>query len=310
MTASEVAAPGGTGTAGKARPLPFDTSVANQARVYDYLLGGKDNYAADRAAAEAVLKIAPNTRFTARANRAFLARAVRYLVREAGIRQFLDTGTGIPTSGNVHEVAQAIAPDTRVVYVDYDPIVLAHARALLNSHDAGATDYIDSDLRDTDAILSHAGRLLDLTRPAAVTLVSILHAIPDADDPYAIVARLMSALPSGSYLAVSHMASDILDESTQQGLEGATGRLIQQQLTYRSREQVARFFEGTQIVEPGIVRVEQWHPAPGAAYAGKSFLWSGVGRKLLFLGAEHQAPRPWQVRRAAERARQCRRRSR
>jgi hypothetical protein len=166
------------------------------------------------------------------------------------------------------------------VYVDYDPIVLAHARALLNSHHAGATDYIDSDLRDTDAILGHASRLLDLTRPVAVTLISILHAIPDADDPHSIVAKLMSALPSGSCLAVSHMASDILDESTQQGLEGATGRLIQQQLTYRSREQVARFFEGLQIVEPGLVRVEEWHPEPGTDDEGKSFLWSAVGRKL------------------------------
>jgi hypothetical protein len=284
MTADEAPAHG------KARQLPFDTTVANQARVYDYLLGGRDNYAADRAAAAAVLQIAPNTRFTARANRAFLTRAVRYLTRDAGVRQFLDVGTGIPTAGNVHEIAQAIAPETRVVYVDYDPIVLAHARALLNSHGAGATDYVDADLRDIDAILGHAGRLLDLTRPVAVTLISILHAIPDADDPYSIVAKLMSAMPPGSYLAVSHMASDILDESTQQGLEGATGRLIQQQLTYRSREQVARFFEGVQIVEPGLVRVEEWHPEPGAGDAGKSFLWSAVGRKPLFPGDARQFP--------------------
>src|SRR5215470_13587542 len=144
MTSEEPAAPHGGAT--KAGPPPFDTSVANQARVYDYLLGGKDNYAADRAAAEAVLKVAPETVFTARANRAFLGRVVRYLTGQEGIRQFLDIGTGIPTAGNTHQVAQAIAPETRVVYVDYDPIVLAHARALLTGSGAGATEYIDADV--------------------------------------------------------------------------------------------------------------------------------------------------------------------
>ena len=171
-----------------ARLHSFDTSVAHQARMYDYLLGGKDNYAADRAAIEATLKVYPEMAFTARANRAFLGRAVRYLAGEAGIRQFLDIGTGIPTAGNTHQVAQAIAPESRVVYVDYDPIVLAHARALLTSHEAGATEYIDADLRDTATILAQAAKLLDFTRPVAVTLLAILHAIPDADDPHAIVA--------------------------------------------------------------------------------------------------------------------------
>src|ERR1700728_2896099 len=143
-------------TAGTAGRPPFDTSVANQARIYDYLLGGKDNYAADRAAVDAVLKVAPELGFTARANRAFLGRVVRYLAAEAGIRQFLDIGTGIPTAGNTHQVAQAVAPESRVVYVDYDPVVLAHARALLTSHKAGATECVDADLRDTLAILGHA----------------------------------------------------------------------------------------------------------------------------------------------------------
>jgi hypothetical protein len=265
--------------ASKARPLPFDTSVANQARVYDYLLGGKDNYAADRAAAEAVLKIAPETIFTARANRAFLGRVVRYLAGEAGMRQFLDIGTGIPTSGNTHQVAQEIAPHTRVVYVDYDPIVLAHARALLTSNETGATEYINADLRDTGTILSQARQLLDLSKPVAITLISIMHAIPDSDDPHGIVARLLDAVPSGSYVAFSHMASDILDDSTQQGLENVTGRLIQQQLTYRSREQVAQFFEGTDLVAPGLVRVEEWRPDGQTDDANRSFLWCGVGRK-------------------------------
>jgi hypothetical protein len=278
MTSDEPAAPGG-GTASKARPLPFDTNAANQARVYDYLLGGKDNYEADRAAAEAVLKIAPETVFTARANRAFLGRAVRYLVNQAGMRQFLDIGTGIPTAGNTHQVAQEIAPQTRVVYVDYDPIVLAHARALLDSHEAGATEYIEADLRDTGTILSQARQLLDFSKPVAITMVSILHAIPDADDPHAIVARLLDAVPSGSHIALSHMASDILDDSTQHGLENATGRLIQQQLTYRSRDQVARFFDGTELIAPGLVRVEEWQPDSATGATDRSFLWCGVGRK-------------------------------
>src|ERR1700753_2374718 len=159
--------------------LAFDTSVAHRPRSYDYLLGGKDNYAADRAASEAVLSIYPEMAFNARANRAFLGRVVRYLAGEAGIRQFLDIGTGIPTAGNTHQVAQEIAPASRIVYVDYDPIVLAHARALLISHEAGATDYIDADLRDTDAILDQASELLDFGTPVAVTLIAILHAIPE-----------------------------------------------------------------------------------------------------------------------------------
>jgi hypothetical protein len=277
MTSDQPAAPGGT--ASNAEPLPFDTSVANQARVYDYLLGGKDNYAADRAAAEAVLKVAPETVFTARANRAFLGRVVRYLAGPADMRQFLDIGTGIPTSGNTHQVAQEIAPQTRVVYVDYDPIVLAYARALLTSDETGTTEYIDADLRDTDTILSQARKLLDFSKPVAITLVSIMHAIPDSDDPHGIVARLLDAVPSGSYVALSHMASDILDDHTQQGLENVTGRLIQQQLTYRSRDQVARFFEGTDLVAPGLVRVEEWQPDGEAGDASRSFLWCGVGRK-------------------------------
>src|ERR1700757_2905232 len=202
------------GGPGKPGPLPFDTSKAHQARVYDYLLGGKDNYAADRAATEAWLKVDPGMAFAARANRAVLGRAVRYLAEEAGIRQFLDIGTGIPTAGNTHQVAQAIAPESRVVYVDYDPIVLAHARALLTSGEAGATAYIDADLRDTGTILTQAAELLDFTKPVAVTLIAILHAIPDSDDPHAIVARLMDAVPSGSYLAVSHLGPEFLSPDT------------------------------------------------------------------------------------------------
>ncbi|MGH3250378.1 MAG: SAM-dependent methyltransferase [Trebonia sp.] len=279
MTSDQAPEPNAAAASGRAAPLPFDTSVANQARVYDYLLGGKDNYAADRAAAKRAAQVYPDGAFTARANRAFLGRAVRFLAADEGIRQFVDIGTGIPTAGNVHEVAQAIAPESRVLYADYDRIVLAHARALLTSHEAGATDYIEADLRDTTAILGHARRLLDLTKPVAVTLVAILHAIPDADDPHGIVSKIMDAVPPGSYLAVTHMAWDILDQSTQQGLDGITGGLFQQELTYRSREQVGRFFEGTDLVEPGLVRAEQWRPDTAAGDGRKSFLWCAVGRK-------------------------------
>ena len=257
----------------------FDTSVAHQARMYDYLLGGKDNYAADRAAMEETLKIYPELAFTARANRAFLGRAVRFLAAEAGIRQFLDIGTGIPTAGNVHEVAQAVAPESRVVYVDYDPIVLAHARALLSIGEPGATDYIEADLRDAPAILEQASELLDFSRPVAITLVAILHAIPDADDPRAIVGTLLDAVPPGSYLTVSHLGSDLLSKEKRDGIEGLSGRVMQQRMTMRDREQVARFFAGTDLVEPGLVRVEQWRPEPGADGTVKSSMWGAVGCK-------------------------------
>jgi hypothetical protein len=270
--------PGG-GTAGKTEPPPFDTSVAHQARVYDYFLGGKDNYAADRAAAEASLKVNPDLVPSAYANRAFLGRAIRFLAAETGIRQFLDIGTGIPTAGNTHQVAQAIAPESRVVYVDYDPIVLAHARALLTSHDAGATEYIDSDLRDTGTILEQAAKLLDFSKPVAVTLISILHAVPDGDDPYAIVARLLDAVPSGSYLAISHMGSDLMPPETLREMDAVWKRTSQQQYTPRSRDQVARFFAGTDPVDPGVVRVEEWRPEPGTDVARQSIMWSAVGGK-------------------------------
>jgi S-adenosyl methyltransferase len=274
---SDVASAPGEGSPEGTGPLPFDTSKAHQARIYDYLLGGKDNYAVDRAAAEAVLKVWPDMPFTPRANRAFLGRAVRYLAAEAGIRQFLDIGTGIPTAGNTHQVAQAVAPESRVVYADYDPVVLAHARALLTSGEGGATEYLHADLRDTPAILAQAARLLDFTRPVAVTLLAILHVIPDSDDPHAIVATLMDAVPAGSYLVVSHMGSDLIPPRTQQEMSGISHRVSQQQYSNRSREQVARFFTGTELVPPGLVRVEEWRPEPGGT--GTSALWGAVGRK-------------------------------
>ena len=278
MTSDEATVPG-EDPAGQSKRPPFDTTVANQARIYDYLLGGKDNYEADRAAVDAVLKIAPELGFTARENRAFLGRAVRYLAAETGIRQFLDIGTGIPTGGNTHQVAQAVAPEARVVYVDYDPVVLAHARELLKSSKAGATQYIDADLRDTAKILDQAGRLLDFTQPVALTLLMILHVIPDSDDPRALVARVLDAMPSGSYLALSHLGSDLLDRDAKQGFESVVRRSAQQQYIGRARAQLERFFDGTDLVEPGLVRVEEWHPDPDPGEMGRSALWCGLGRK-------------------------------
>jgi trans-aconitate methyltransferase len=278
MTTDETAAPNDS-TPSKSGPLAFDTSVAHQARMYDYILGGKDNYAADRAAAEAWVKTDPDAAFSARENRRFLGRAVRYLAGEAKVRQFLDIGTGIPTAGNTHEVVQATAPDARVVYVDYDPVVLAHARTLLDGSKPGSTEYIDADLRDTGTILERAAEFLDLSRPTAITLVAILHAIPAADDPHAIVATLLDAVPPGSYLAVSHLGSDLLSQETREGIEGLSGRVMQQRMTMRSREQVAGFFEGTDLVEPGLVRAEQWRPEQGTDPAARSCLWCAVGRK-------------------------------
>jgi hypothetical protein len=265
--------------AGQADQPAFDTSRAHQARVYDYLLGGKDNFEADRAAVDAWLEVDPELPFTVRSNRAFLGRAVRYLTAEAGIRQFLDIGTGIPTAGNTHQVAQGIAPETRVVYVDYDPIVLAHARALLISSESGATEYIDANVRDTEKILDQASRLLDFTQPVAITLLALLHAVPDTDKPYDIVATLLDAVPSGSYLALSHAGSDLLDADKHDSLMGVADRMIQNKITYRSREQLAPFFDGTDLLEPGLVRVEEWRPDPGTVTTERSTLWGAVGRK-------------------------------
>jgi trans-aconitate methyltransferase len=217
--------------------------------------------------------------FAMRANRAFLGRAVRYLAGEAGMRQFLDIGTGIPTSGNTHEVVQAVVPESRVVYVDYDPVVLAHARALLVSDDAGATTYVDADLRDTERILGEAAKLLDFSQPVAVTLLAILHVIPDSDDPHAIVARVMDAVPPGSYLAVSHSGSDLFAQETKNTFKNVMDRTMQQRYAPRDRERVARFFAGMDLIAPGLVPIEEWRPEPGAGSAGKSAIWGAVARK-------------------------------
>jgi len=254
----------------------FDTSVAHVARIYDYWLGGKDNYAVDRAAGEAALKAYPDLINSVRSNRAFMTRVVRYLA-EAGIRQFLDIGTGIPTAPNTHEIAQTVSPDCRVVYVDNDPIVLAHARALLTGAPEGVTDYLDADLRDTGAILDRAAQTLDFSQPVAVMLMAILHLIPDTEDPYGIVARLIGAGPAGSYLALSQIASDIADEVAQ--ARDQVGRYMPVKQTYRTHAETMRFYGGLELIEPGLVRVTEWRPDSAAAAAMPTALWGGVARK-------------------------------
>jgi S-adenosyl methyltransferase len=271
--------PAGDSDAGGEEHASFDTSVAHVARIYDYWLGGKDNYAVDRAAGDAGLRAYPDLVYSVRANRAFLARAVRYLVTEAGIRQFLDIGTGIPTANNTHEVAQAAAPDSRVVYVDNDPVVLAHARALLTGSPEGATDYLDADLRDTDKILDEAAQTLDFSQPVAIVLMAILHLIGDQDDPYGIVSKLTAAGLAGSYLTLSHVASDIDRKAVAEAREQVSSFMAVKQ-TYRDHAQVTRFFDGMEIVEPGIVKVSEWRPASAAEATTPSALWCGVGRKI------------------------------
>jgi len=270
-------AEGGSGTGAEGIP-GLDTSVAHPARVYDYWLGGRDNFAADREAAERVLAVAPGLRYRVRANRAFLGRATRYLAAEAGIRQFLDIGTGIPAAGNTHEVAQRAAPDARVVYVDNDPIVLLHAQALLHGTPQGATGYLQADLRDPGAILDRAAALLDFGRPVAVMLLGVLHLVQDTEDPWGIVAGLMAAMPGGSYLTISHPAIDI--HHSQANAQRVYNERVATPQTLRTREQVARFFTGLELVEPGLVQVHQWRPEPGdLAPEGTVSAHGAVGRK-------------------------------
>ena len=270
--------PGGKVSGDRDQPVAFDTSVAHVARVYDYWLGGKDNFAADRAAAEQAISAFPAIPLSARANRAYQARVVRYLAGDAGVRQFLDIGTGIPTVNHTHEVAQSVAPESRVVYADNDPIVLTHARALLASDPAGATDYIDADLRDPQQILDGARRLLDFSRPVAVMLMAILQHIGDEHDPHAIAARLMAAMPPGSYLALSHPAVDINAESMAK-MAAVLNQMMAEQVTFRDRAAVAGFFDGLELVEPGLVQASKWRPASESEAASPAALWAGVARK-------------------------------
>jgi SAM-dependent methyltransferase len=262
-------------------PTPgFDTQHAHSARVYNYWLGGKDNFAADREAGDQAIAANPGIVTDVRANRAFLARAVRFLAANRGVRQFLDIGTGLPTASNTHEVAQAIAPDARIVYVDNDPIVLAHARALLTSTPQGATAYLDADLRDPAAILQAAAQTLDLGQPAALMLLIILHLIPDSDDPYGIVSTLMQALAPGSYLVLAHPASDIRAAQMAEMTRRVNDRMSGPKATMRDRGAITRFFDGLHLLEPGVVQPQQWRPEPGAVSAPLVTAWCGVAQKV------------------------------
>jgi hypothetical protein len=254
----------------------FDTGVPHIARIYDYWLGGKDNFAADREAAELAMAATPTIAPGVQANRRFLGRAVRYMA-QAGVRQFLDVGTGIPAASNTHEVAQAIAPDSRVVYVDNDPIVLAHARALLTST-TGPTAYIDADARDTARILAQAAATLDFGQPVGVMLMAILHCVPDEDDPAAIVAALAGACPAGSYLALSHPARDQVAVAVR--AETSLTRSIGQKVTFRTQAQVAAYATGLDLIEPGVVPVQDWRPdSVRDLNSPPTAMWGLVARK-------------------------------
>ena len=258
----------------------LNTQVPHVARVYDYWLSGKDNFTADRVAGEEAIAAFPGIRLSAQANRAFLQRTVRYLAASEGIRQFLDIGTGLPAASNTHEVSQAVAPESRVVYVDNDPLVLAHARALLTSSPEGATAYLDADLRDPDLILEQAAGTLDLTRPVGILLLAILHYIPDLAEARRIVARLTEAVPAGSFLVISHAGTDLLPDNVAAFEKSLNAHLeAEHHHVARPRDVVAGFFDGARLVAPGLVRVSDWRPDSPEDAALPTILWGGVAVK-------------------------------
>ncbi|GAA0735518.1 SAM-dependent methyltransferase [Dactylosporangium roseum] len=254
----------------------LDTTVAHSARLWNYLLGGKDNFAADREAAEQVLAFMPELVQSARFNRQFLGRAVRHLAGEAKIRQFLDVGTGLPTADNTHEVAQAVAPDSRIVYVDNDPMVLVHARALLTSRPEGATDYIDADVRDTGKILAAAAETLDFSQPVAIMLLGIVNFVVDDDEAARIVRTLVGAAPSGSYLVISHPTREVNPEAVDRAVQmwNAGGAAP---MTVRTPQEIESYFAGLELLEPGVVTVSHWRPDGNDETPASEFC--GVARK-------------------------------
>jgi len=255
----------------------IDTTVASSARIYNYWLEGKDHYPVDQEMGEQIRAVLPGIVEMARDQRAFLVRMVTYLAREAGIRQFLDIGTGLPTANNTHEVAQRVAPESRIVYVDNDPVVLTHARALLTSTPEGATDYIDADLREPDKILQAAARTLDFDQPVAITLLGVVHHVPDTDAAHAIVQRLLDAVPSGSYLVISHTTSTVtgaaMEEAVRLWNEAGSVPIV-----IRSPKELAGFFERLELVEPGVVSTTRWRPDPGTS-RDEVDEYCAVGRK-------------------------------
>ncbi len=262
---------------GQPQSPSFDTGIPQTARIWNYWLGGKDNFAVDRQVGDQVREAFPKIVENARADREFLVRAVRYLAGEAGIRQFLDIGTGLPTANNTHEVAQSVAPDSRIVYVDNDPLVLVHARALLTSKPEGVTDYVEGDLREPEKILREAARTLDFSQPVALMLMGILGHISDDEQATSIVQRLLAGLPSGSYFTC-YDGSDTSPEV----VEAARIWNLSASPTYhlRSPEKIASFFQGLELVEPGVVSVSQWRPEPVSdELPAEIDQYCGVGRK-------------------------------
>ncbi|MFJ9121483.1 SAM-dependent methyltransferase [Streptomyces sp. NPDC102394] len=257
----------------------IDTLRPHTARIWNYWLGGGDYYEVDRVAGDRIRELHPGIGEYARADRLFLGRAVRHLVTDTGIRQFLDIGTGLPTADNTHEVAQRLAPASRIVYVDNDPLVLAHARALLTSAPEGRTDHLDEDLRNVDAVLERAARTLDLSRPVALLLLGVVIFVGDDEDPYGIVRRFMDALPAGSHLVLSHTVTSPalpeVDEAVRFWNEHGTPRLTQ-----RTPEDVIRFFDGLELLEPGVVTCSRWRPdTPDGNPPAEVGIYGGVGRK-------------------------------
>jgi len=255
----------------------FDTSVPSPARMWNYWVGGKDHFAADREAADKIMAAMPSLPAIARSVRYFLIDIVHSLTVDYGIRQFLDIGTGLPTADNTHDVAQRAAPESRIVYADYDPVVLAHARALLTSSPEGKTDYIEADLRETGTILSAAARTLDFSKPVAILLLAVLHFIPEEDDPYAIVRELMDAAPSGSFLVIVHAPSDRSPEEMAEHTRryNASGA---ESMRPRSQEEILRFFAGLELIGPGVAPLSEWLPEEQAGPASAEAV-GGVGRK-------------------------------
>jgi hypothetical protein len=270
-----------TDDAGAPRSGPgFDTTVSHSARIWNYWLGGKDNFAADREAGDKVALMLPSIVAQAPADRAFLGRAIRYLADEAGIRQFLDIGTGLPTADNTHEVAQRVAPEARIVYADNDPLVLLHARALLTSSPQGVCDYIDGDLRNPDKILAEAARTLDFTQPDALMLLGILHHIPDTDEAYAIVKRLVAAPAPGSFVAINHSTSAVHGAAMEEAVRH-WNKVGTPSMTLRTLQQITQFLDGLDLLEPGVVSCSRWRPdlSPLGGQPPEVDEFCGVARK-------------------------------
>jgi len=239
--------------------VKLDTTVSHSARIWNYWLGGKDNYAVDREAGDKVAAMLPSIVAQAKADRAFLGRAIRYLAGDEGIRQFLDIGTGLPTADNTHQVAQRVARQSRIVYVDNDPLVLTHARALLTSTPEGACDYVEGDLREPDKILAEAARSLDFTKPVALMLLGVLHHMPDTEQAYSIVRHLVSALAPGSFLTINHSTSAVHGAAMEEAV-AHWNQVGTPSMTLRTPEQITRFFDGLDLQPPGVVSCSRWRP--------------------------------------------------